>query len=316
MHELQQTRAPARRAAVIITARGGPKFSCAYHVGVLPFLRFHSDRQDGLYTYVAAVGDGDFPDPAWPGLYEPYPEDPAQSPYARHGINNADGEAVAVWRALTWALTAGTDRYASPSYYRDEAARLLGRQVNETALVAWEYQIDPEATDWLSADRGFVPARACAPIRPEPTRCEREHQGQAGLFPLTTFAELTAMERAVSGDVSSEITVFGLSARNSGERLNHMLNQSVRPQLGDILVPSDVFVDISVVRDRFLGQTSHLTVKTALPAADRVFLWSRRYSEAYERYRRHAQTLASLSEFHVAVDALMAASQFDQPPPS
>jgi hypothetical protein len=205
------------------------------------FLRFEHEYRDGLHSYVIRADETDLPGPAWPGLWElDYPEEPDLNPWHRHAINNSDGEALAVWRALAWELTAGRSRFAIPAYYRDEAARFLGVDREAVRLVRWEYEVDVEQPEWLTADVGFVPARSCVPLRPAPDPWQWDHAGFAGLFELASFRHLTDLDLAVAGDASSELTLFALRDPGRADFLAAALNQADRPFLADILQPGDI----------------------------------------------------------------------------
>ncbi|WP_432049892.1 hypothetical protein [Verrucosispora sp. NA02020] len=271
-----------------------------------PFLRFAHERRDGLHCYVARADEADMPGPMWPGLWEQdYPDDADLNPWCRYAINNGDGEALAVWRALTWELTAGRSRFVIPAYYRDEAAQLRSVSREAVRLVRWEYEVDVEQSEWLSADVGFVPARACVPLRPAPGLWQREHAGFAGLFTLASFRHLTDLALAVGGDATSEITLFALHDPGRTRLLASTLNQAHRPDLAEVLQPGDIFVDLSVVHDLGAGAASYLTVKTP-EATDKVELLAGHFSEAFRRYANAASQIRTFDEFHSAIDDLLA----------
>lgn len=270
------------------------------------FLRFEYQLRDGLHCYAFRADETDLPGPAWPGLWEQeYPEDPDLNPWRRHAINNSDGEALAVWRALAWALTAGRRRLAIPAYYRDQAARFLGVNREAVQLVRWEYKVDVEQPEWPTADIGFVPARACVPLRPAAEPWERDHAQFAGLFELTIFRHLTDLDLAISGDASSELTLFALCDPDRADLLTAALNQNDRPHLADILQSGDIFVDLAVVRDPGTGETSYLTVK-APDAAEEVQQVADHFSRAFRRYLDQVSQIRALDEFHAAIDGLLA----------
>lgn len=273
--------------------------------GVERWLRFEHAHRSGVHTYTAHAGDSDMPDPIWPGLFEEYPDDQQQNPYFRHAINNSDGEALAVWRALAWAATGGLRRYAIPAYYRDEAADLLGRDRADTRMVRWEYEVDVEKDHAPSADVGFIPARACVPIPPD--RWQREHRGRAGLFQLDTFADLTALDLAVGFDASSEITIFGMLDGDREGSLHTTLNHTDRPELAEVLRPDEMFVDLAVVRDRVLGHTSYLIVKSVEPIDDRIHALTTHYLRAFNNYVTELRSVRTLSDFHAAIEKLLTA---------
>jgi hypothetical protein len=269
------------------------------------FLRFERQHRDGLYCYVIRAGDADLPGPAWPGLWEQdYPQDLDLNPWRRHAVNNSDGEALAVWRALAWAVTAGRSRFVIPTYYRDEAAELLNVDRAAVQLVRWEYEVDVERSEWLTADTGFVPARACVPLRPAPTPWQRDHAGFAGLFEVASFRQLTDLDLAVGSDASSELTLFALSRSDRAGVLAAALDQTDRPYLADILQPGGVFVDLAVVRDRGFGATCYLTVKApeAIEDADRL---ADHFSRAFRRYLDRVNQIQTLDEFHTAIEDLL-----------
>ncbi|WP_239090885.1 hypothetical protein [Asanoa iriomotensis] len=270
------------------------------------FLRFEYRRRDGLHCYVVRADEAGLPGPAWSGLWEQdYSEDRALNPWWRHGINNSDGEALAVWRALAWALTAGMTRFATPAYYRDEAAGLLGVDRETVRLVRWEYEVDLEQPDWLTADVGFVPARACVPLRPPPDPWERDHAGFAGLFELAGFQHLTDLDLAISGDATSELTLFALRGPDRADSLAAALNQNHRPRLADILQAGDIFVDLAVVRDLGAGPASYFTVKTP-EATDDVDRLADHFSRSFRRYIERVRQIRTFDEFHTAIDSLLA----------
>jgi hypothetical protein len=205
--------------------------------------------------------------------------------------------------AFAWALTAGRSRYAIPAYYRDQAAQLLGIDREAVQLVRWEYEVDSERSEWPAADVGFVPGRACVPMRPWSDQWERDHAGFAGLFELDSLDDLTNLHLAVSFDASSELTLFALSDPGRAELLVAALNQDDRPTLADILQPGDIFVDLTVAHD--LGFTSKLTVK-APEIVEEVDQLADHFSQAFRRYLGKLDRIDSFEEFYAAIDDLLA----------
>nr|WP_230582377.1 hypothetical protein [Salinispora tropica] len=269
-----------------------------------PFLRFAHKRRDGLHCYVVRADKADMPGPLWPGLWEQeYSDDADLNPWRRYVVNNNDGEALAVWRALAWEFTAGLSRFVIPTYYRDEAAQLQGIDRAAVQLVRWEYEVDLEQPEWLTADIGFVPARACVPLLPDPW--QREHAGFAGLFPVASFRHLTDLALAVAGDATSEITIFALQDPDRASMLASALNQAHHPELAEILHPGDILVDVAVVHDLGAGPASYLTIKTP-EATDEVGHLAAHFSEAFRRYATQASQIRTFDEFHDAIDHLLA----------
>jgi hypothetical protein len=265
------------------------------------FLDFGHEQSGDLHTYHCAVELAG--DVLWPGLFEVYPEDRLQSPFHRFAINNSDGEALAVWRALAWAVTTGRSRFAIPSYYRDDAARLLSVERADIAMIDWEYEVEAEPGSLSDVDRGFVPARSVAPIQPEPTSWEKAHQAKAGLFELRNSSDLIALALAVGCDASSEITIFGLAGENGPTRLVERLRGKTRPHLQEILNTGDVFVDLAVDHDG-VGR-SHMSIRACEPLPE-VEILTAHYRKAFHRYREAVSTIDDFEQFAMAIDQLLA----------
>ncbi|GIF02156.1 hypothetical protein [Paractinoplanes rishiriensis] len=275
------------------------------------FLRFEHVYREGLHCYVVRAEVADLLTPIWRGLWkQDYSDDANLNPWYRHAINNNDGEALAVWRALTWALTTGRSRFAIPNYYRDETARLLGIERESVQLVRWEYEVNVEEPEWLNADIGFVPARTAVSMRPAPDSWQRDHAAFAGLFELTSFRHLTELALAVGGDATSEISVFALRDPGRARLLASALNRAQRPALAETLQPGDIFIDLAVVHDLGAGVASYLSVKTP-EAIDEVDHLAEHYSEAFRCYANRAREIHPFDEFHTAIDDLLT-----QPPAS
>ncbi len=265
------------------------------------FLDYQHDDSDGVHTYhFSAEFAGDC---LWRGLFEVYSEDRSQSPYFRFAINNNDGEALAVWRALAWTITSGRSRFAIPRYYRDDAAKLLDTKQADVTMVDWEYAVDAEPGSRREVDHGFVPARSAIPIRPRPTGWEKAHKAKAGLFELRDTADLVTMSLAVGGDASSEINIFGLAGINESARLIGLLTGSTRPDLGEILGDGGVFVNLSIDHDGY-GR-SHMMVKARQPLPELQSL-TNHYREAFERYRETVDAIDDFDQFAAAVSQLLA----------
>ncbi|MDF1598063.1 MAG: hypothetical protein P1T08_18480 [Acidimicrobiia bacterium] len=269
------------------------------------FLDFGHEQSGDLHTYHCAVELAG--DVLWPGLYEVYSEDRLQSPYFRFAINNNDGEALAVWRALAWAVTAGRSRFAIPCYYRDDAARLLSIEPADIVMIDWEYDVEAEPGSLSDVDRGFVPARSVVPIRPEPTSWERAHRAKAGFFELRNSSDLIALALAVGGDASSEITIFGLAGEDRPTRLVERLRGETRPRLQEILDSGDVIVDLAVDHDGY-GR-SHMSIRACEPLPE-VEILTGHYRQAFHRYREAVSNIDDFEQFAMAIDQLLA------PPPT
>lgn len=206
-------------------------------------IRFESDRLGDLHRYAYLPGE-DLPlDDPWEGLFEEWTDNGvllARTPMTEYAVNNVNCEEIAVYLGLVWRLTEGGHRFAIPTYYRDEATRVLGR---DPVFVDWEYSVEAGAPDVEARDQGFVPGRACVPFRPEPTPWQREHAAHAGVFDLHAPSDLVALLRATLGDATAEVTVFAVQDR---DRLLAGLQTKARPELADLLEPGDVFADLTI----------------------------------------------------------------------
>ena len=272
---------------------------------ILPFVN-HSAGP--LVTYAIAAADDDIQRPLWPGLWElDYPEDKTLSPYLRFGINNGDGEHLAVWRAAAWAMVRNLSVCCIPMYYRDDAASMLSVSPERIRFIDWEYEVDNEKPTLDTADEGFVPGRSCVPIRPQPTEYERSNAGRAGLFDIYSFDELTLIELAVAGDATSEIALFGLAGERRRSELLDALRGTRRPVLNDVLGPNERFVDLSVVRDRFGGLTSYFIVRSFDPNIhDVVRSVAAHFDAAWEQYVAEVSTITTFEDFGAAMGRLLA----------
>jgi hypothetical protein len=271
---------------------------------ILPF-EHHSGGP--LTTYVIRSGDDDIREPLWPGLWElDYPTDRALNPYFRFGINNGDGEHLAVWRAAAWALLRQFSVSCIPMYYRDQTAAMFGIDPADIVLVEWEYDFDTEAPSFEEADRGFVPGRSCVPIRPQPSQFERDNAARAGVFEIRSFADLTSVEVAVSGDASSEVVLFGLRSERRREELVAGLHSPVPPTLSELMLDGEWFIDLSVVRDRFLGTFSHFTARSSDPGMpEQLTRVAAHFDRAWERYSNEVADIRDFDQFARAIERLL-----------
>lgn len=273
----------------------------------MALLNFVRVDKESIFTWVHSAGDDDAPEPVWPGLWEmSYPEDRRVSPYFRFGINNGDGEGLAVWRSAAFAMCRGLTSLAIPSYHRDRAAAMLGRDREQVDLIEWEYEVDNENGDIERADKGFVPGRACVPMSPEPDEFQRRNRTRAGLFEVQSLDDFTALEIAVSGDVSSEVAVLAIDGSRDRDWVLASLRSDTRPRLDELLQPGECFVDVSIVRDRFLGQTSYLIMKSVNDLDDRVRAVAQHYNRAWDTYLRKVDTISTFEEFALAMEDLLA----------
>lgn len=270
-------------------------------------LNFRAGDTTPIRVWSHAADDESSPRSTWTGLWEmEYPNDPTLSPFLRFGINNVDGEGFAVWRAAAFALCEGLERIVIPAYYRDEAAAQLGVKRESVELIRWEYEVDNDQPAIARADKGFVAARSCVPMRPAPDAFERSNAALAGAFRISTLEQFDAVDVAVSGDASSEVTILGLDGPDRVAEVLAGLRQRRRPKLHKLLEPGEVFVDVSIVRDRFLGQTSYLIVKAHDDRSEQIRSVAAYYNDAWNSYLQRVDDITTFEEFASAIEQLRA----------
>lgn len=259
----------------------------------------------GVTWHVMTAADADIPDPRCRGLWEEeYPDESDLNPFWRYGVNNQDGEALAVWRALAWAITEAPLRAVIPRFDRDHVADYLGVPRDEVAFVDWEYEVNYESAPFELADKGFVPARSSIPIRPEPTAWERQHLDKAGLFRLKGLNELHRVDTGVSFDVASEVSLFGLPGLSFAE-VQAALSGPERPVLADLLGDAGVLAHLTTVRDRFLGHHSYFGIASRRDLSSELEELTRLYQDRWKRYYIDDEPPASFADFVAAMEDLL-----------
>ena len=266
---------------------------------------FEHIRANGLNWHVMHASEVDIVEPLWPGLWElDYGDDPRLNPFLRFGINNGEGESLALWRALTWAMTAGTNRVGLPAYYRDDAARNLGVDRTRTTLIPWEYEVDLEKSTFAEANIGFIRARSAVYINPPPTEWEHDHQRLAGLFDLAAFDDLTQLELAVGFDATSEISVFGVAGGDS-RSLGSRLTTDQTPMLSEVLGDRDVFADLSVTRDRFPDTHCYFAFASHQDLTAPLLEKTNHFEAQWATYRSEYAGFTTLEDFADGVERLL-----------
>ncbi|MFD6285007.1 hypothetical protein [Streptomyces sp. NPDC060205] len=250
-------------------------------------LRFQSSKEQGINVHRYLPGTQTAVTRHWPGLFQDW--QPGPTPFTEYAVNNNNMEEVAVYTGLVWRLTAGLARYAIPAYYRDEAARALGR---EPALVDWEYDIeaaDPHAV----RDNGFVQGRSTAvPGWSDP----RKDAQRAGLFGLSTPRDLIRLLHAVLLDASCEITVFAVAPGQA--RLKDLvaaLSGASRPSLPSVIRDEDVFVDLTIGSD--IDYYDAITVASHTDLQPRLDALANDFARRIEVYENRVNTLPDVEAF-------------------
>jgi hypothetical protein len=230
-----------------------------YGSAVPALFEFELFQQGGLLWHVVTAGDGELAAPCWPGLWEQtYPQDD-RNPIWRFSVNNADGEILAVWRALAWTITNAPVQAVLPRSYRDQVASRLSVDRERLAFIRWEYEIDCESFPFPAANHGFVPAQSCIPISPVPTDWQMRHKDLAALFPASSLNMLHQVDAEISYGVESEMSVLGVTGRTFAD-LQNMLLADHPPDLADVLGRDGVLAHLTIVRDTFFGHHSYLAI--------------------------------------------------------
>jgi len=260
-----------------------------------------------LHVYTSRAADDELTGWRWQGFPPPYDTtDRHANPWFRYGINNNDGEDVAVWRALAWALSSGNSCYAIPVYYRDDVAHWMEMPRESVTLVRWQYEMDCGESDERRADHGFVPARSCVRTAPPPEPWEVEHRGETGIFPLTTFDDLTSVELGICRDATSEVGICAVSA--GPDRFNDLvgiLQSDERPDLSKMIREGELWIDLSIVRDRFLGLSSYFLIKSHDDISGRLHELVVHFEAALDSYIEHLPQIDSFDSWCAAVDKVL-----------
>lgn len=269
------------------------------------FERVDLGLSGGTGTWVLAVPVDRHPEPCWPGLWElEYPEDEG-NPYRAYGVNNSDGEFFHLLRAVAWATTSGV-RLVVGNYYRDQVAGALGLPRDGAVMTAWEYQVEESEPDLTQAVQGYVKARACVPIRPAPDRWQATYADKAGLFQISTFRQFSAVDVAVAGDASSEITMYCLPNASRCSVLAAALTGSEPPSTQHILDIAHRLIDLTQVRDLYSTGASRLVIHSHHDEDRRLREITAAARAAWNQYQRSVTQLRSFDDFHQAMKALTA----------
>jgi hypothetical protein len=285
-----------RGAKVAIAA---PAPSLVFYSPLVKRLDFEFDYDGGLTTarLISDFGRG-VVEQHWPGLDEQQASSgsEAHDPFVQFAVNSNNQEEVAVYLGLAWALTAGTERYAIPTWSRDEVARRLSPA--DFDLVRWEYGIAPEEPLWPDRVRGFVRPANPLPLRPPPTDWQQEHHAEAGLFPVADLPGLTRLAVVTLSDVWGDLDIFGLARPSDHTRLIDSLRAAQPPAVRDLLGPGDVFTVVTVGVDLGFFDSVY-----AVGVGDRRAEWS----DVVESFRRRVDAYEATVDSVLSVEQLFAA---------
>ena len=261
-------------------------------------IRFDAAVENGVNVYRFMPGEDVPVEAHWAGLYEQWREEP--TPWTQYAVNNNNTEEIAVYLGLIWRMTDGLARYGIATYYRDEAAVILHQ---EPRLIDWEYKVDAEELDPRRRDRGFVPGRACVPIRPAPTAWQCEHAAQAGLFSVAGPRDLVGLLRATLLDASAEVVIFGVEpGPDRLTALTRSLSGAARPSLAAVLQSEDVFVDLTVGVD--LGYCDSITIASRADLTARLRHLADDYHQRIADYEAKVGCLPGTPAFLAAMQTL------------
>jgi hypothetical protein len=259
---------------------------------------FHHSVHGALHRYAHTPGEATVVTEAnWPVLRSEWPAG-QPTPMLRHAVDDNNTEEVAVYLGLPWRLTDGRSRHAIPCYFRDQAARLLGR---EPRFVAWEYDVEADEADPGRRENGFVSARASIPIRPRPTAFQLAHRHEAGLFHLTRHEDLVGLTRAALGDASAEVSVFAV-ADDRQDALVDALWAPEAPELSDLLGDGDLFVDLTLGVD--LGYYDSLIVPSRDDITERLAHLAAEREAAIAAYEARVPRTTTVQALSAELDLL------------
>ncbi|RKE02895.1 hypothetical protein [Streptomyces sp. TLI_171] len=256
-------------------------------------IRFDDSTSDGVRLFHYLPGDDRAVTRHWPGLCQHWPEE--ETPFTEWAVNNCNTEEVAVYTGLAWRLTAGLDRYAIPTYYRDEAEHLLKQK---PVMVSWEYEVDATAPTAAARNKGSVPGRTAKPFGAEPDDARR-----AGLFRLSTPRDLVSALQAVIFDAWSETTVFAVAPGPERlQRLVSALSGPTPPTLADVLEEEGVLVDLTIGSD--FDYYNSITVASRADLRHRINDLTADCARRISVYEQRAGDLASVPDFLRAMPEL------------
>jgi hypothetical protein len=213
-------------------------------------------------------------------------------PWDQYNVGSQFLEEMVVYQGMCWRIAQEQhlDCYAIPSYYRDEAATLLKKAFD---FIAWEYRVIAEDPHYIE-DQGFIPARSAIPLKPPPSRWQRQHRHQAGLFHIETFADLVTLQKARLRDASSEITLFCMQPDRKPALLA-FLNTPEVPQLAQFLAPDEFFIDLVIGIDMFYYDS--LLIKTVGDSTQYIDALAQEYDQAIERFEAHVDSVRDMEAY-------------------
>ena len=215
----------------------------------------------------------------WPGLADVDAIDEIDTKqWLNLAINNNNQEEVAVYLRLAWGMLRDRVILGNACYYSGDAADELKQ---DGTIVRWQFEVDAEGPPGYAAALGFTPARSSVVIRPEPTEHQRYMRDKTLLFRLSEFGEMATLLRSVLGDAAGEISLIGTSATGV-DVITDRLRGELRPELGELLGPTDVFVDIGIGVDP--GNNDYIVMASREPLEPRLELLRHEAELAIEDY--------------------------------
>ncbi|MEU7941278.1 hypothetical protein [Microbispora bryophytorum] len=248
-------------------------------------IRFEQHQHLDGFVYVYAPGEETPVELHWPGLYQDWP-DHDRTPFTEFAINNCEQEEVAVYFGLAWHLTEGLTRYAIPIWYRDPAARSIGRQPE---LVDWEYIVDSETPAGGERVVGFSRARVSG----------SDHSSSAGLFDVHAFRDLLLLQQSL-WDASSAINLFAVRpGAHRRRRLLNTLRSPLPPHLVDVLDKGEMLIDVTIGMD--VGTWSSLTVAVLSDLQVRLDELASAFEERVTEYEKSVPAIRDVPGFLRAI---------------
>lgn len=255
------------------------------------FLDFEHRQSGELHTYLCSTyfaGDAPF-HALQPGVIDS--SDRSRNPVYRFGFTLGDeGERLAVWRAIAWAITEGTARYAITFYLPQDFPRRPLDDVGDGDLV--------RGLAWSTSD---PPPRPPGWPRYWDWKADR-FEGES-LFDLGSWSDLTTFVEPLYSSDFFEIAIFGLTAEDGFPRLIKRLRLTRHPLFDEVFDRDDVLVYFAVGMETDIQ--SHLCIKARRPLPE-VEALSRHYRAAFLSYQDKIGEITDFEQFATAVEQLLA----------
>lgn len=267
---------------------------CVYTTLKVRNIEFLKTIEEELFVYRLYYDRIYYPlvERSWNGLdYDMFYKDETKSPHNNFGMSNGLREDNIIYSSILWRLLKGKNSFGIPNYYKNAPWKTL---LKDFDFILWEYDIEYDNYMTRPKDNGFVKGRSCILLYREPNEWQSKHKDYAGLFKIGTYNDIIGLELAVFGDVSSEISFFGL-VNNDKEYLIDKLTDKNRPELKDILNQHDIFINLLIGHD--MGYYASLSVYSREDISEQI---NRVSAEIYSKciaYEDKVYRINTIDEF-------------------